>query len=122
MAELEQKQTKILQRISKLELLFHLPQPSSSSSSDTESRLSSILKTHGVNDFSFKRVPVDYYDWPLQARRDSLGAASVDHLCKSIVLVCPFSLNRFIVIFSFIKLYFIRDSIKFSSFTAILLL
>ncbi|KAF7841714.1 glutathione reductase, cytosolic [Senna tora] len=32
------------------------------------------------------KVPPDYYDWPLEARCDALEAASVDHLCKSIVL------------------------------------
>ncbi|KAG8374742.1 hypothetical protein BUALT_Bualt10G0027500 [Buddleja alternifolia] len=52
-------------------------------------RLSAILRSNAaaVRDFSFKRVPADYYDWPLEARRDILGAASIHHLCKSIVLV-----------------------------------
>ncbi|XP_050265688.1 uncharacterized protein LOC126709477 [Quercus robur] len=97
LAELEQVQTQILERISKLELLLDLSAPlsiadpdsvpSSNPICDTESRLSSILRTNGVNDFSFKKVPADYYDWPFEARRDALGAASIDHLCKSIVLV-----------------------------------
>ncbi|KAI4315273.1 hypothetical protein L6164_028102 [Bauhinia variegata] len=96
LGELERLQTQLLQRISTLEL-SHLPQHYSVSSpistsnpphiSDTESRLSAILRSNGVDDFSFKRVPSDYYDWPLEARRDVLGAASIDHLCKSIVLV-----------------------------------
>ncbi|XP_015900246.1 uncharacterized protein LOC107433473 [Ziziphus jujuba] len=98
LAELERIQTRILQRISALEL-SHLhnpdsaPFPSTSDHSnydaeaDTEAHLSAILRTHGVNDFSFKKVPGDYYDWPLEARREALAAASVDHLCKSIVLV-----------------------------------
>ncbi|KAK7857546.1 uncharacterized protein LOC111988118 isoform X1 [Quercus suber] len=93
LAELERVQTQILERISKLELLLDLSAPlstavpSSNPICDTESRLSSILRTNGVNDFSFKKVPADYYDWPFEARRDALGAASIDHLCKSIVLV-----------------------------------
>uniref|UniRef100_A0A7N2REC2 YbaK/aminoacyl-tRNA synthetase-associated domain-containing protein n=1 Tax=Quercus lobata TaxID=97700 RepID=A0A7N2REC2_QUELO len=97
LAELERVQTQILERISKLELLLDLSTPlsiadpdsvpSSNPICDTESRLSSILRTNGVNDFSFKKVPADYYDWPFEARRDALGAASIDHLCKSIVLV-----------------------------------
>ncbi|KAL4602502.1 hypothetical protein ACB092_10G057300 [Castanea dentata] len=99
LAELERVQTQILERISKLELLLDLSAPLSIADpdsvpssnpicdSDTESRLSSILRTTGVNDFSFKKVPADYYDWPFEARRDALGAASIDHLCKSIVLV-----------------------------------
>lgn len=97
-AELELLQTQLLQRISKLELSY-LPRhhsisspiptsaPIDESQADTESRLSAILLSNDVDDFSFKRVPSDYYDWPLEARRDALGAASVDHLCKSIVLV-----------------------------------
>ncbi|KAH1075034.1 hypothetical protein J1N35_027362 [Gossypium stocksii] len=97
LAELERVQLQILQRISKLEL-SHLPQnaktiPSSSSltngdaSSDVEACLSNILRSNGVNGFIFKRVASGYYDWPLESRRDVLGAASVHHLCKSIVLV-----------------------------------
>ena len=102
LAELERRQTRIFQRITNLEL-SHLPEHFSKSLSvsssrenhhtdaavatDTEARLSDILRAHGVRDFSFKRVPSDYYDSPLEVRRDVLGAFSVDHLCKSIVLV-----------------------------------
>ncbi|KAI5417471.1 hypothetical protein KIW84_042179 [Lathyrus oleraceus] len=96
LAELERVQTHLLQRISKLEQHSHLPTDSpltkdpenlSDTDTDTVSRLSSILRTNSVNDFSFKRVASDYYDWPLEARRNTLSAASVHHLCKSIVLV-----------------------------------
>ncbi|KAB1217029.1 hypothetical protein CJ030_MR4G021292 [Morella rubra] len=96
LAELERLQTQILQRISKLELSFSpqelsasLPVPDSSQPAicDTETRLSGILRTNGVNDFSFKKVLSDYYDWPLEARRDAVGAVTIEHLCKSIVLV-----------------------------------
>ncbi|KAG5539846.1 hypothetical protein RHGRI_020159 [Rhododendron griersonianum] len=97
LGELERRQTQILQRITQLEL-SHLPQHFSASLSlsppngnaaatDTESRLSAILVSNGVRDFSFRRVPSDYYDSPLESRRDVLGASSVHHLCKSIVLV-----------------------------------
>ncbi|ESQ55792.1 hypothetical protein EUTSA_v10026162mg [Eutrema salsugineum] len=93
-AELERLQIEILRRISLLESSI-LPQSSSSSSSpslpddesETVSRLSSILRSGGVNDFCFKRVASDYYDWSLESRRVVLGASSIDHLCKSIVLV-----------------------------------
>lgn len=34
----------------------------------------------------FVRVPGDYYDQSLEVRRECLSAASVDHLCKSIVM------------------------------------
>ncbi|KAK9120639.1 hypothetical protein Syun_018256 [Stephania yunnanensis] len=53
----------------------------------TESRLSSLLRSNGVRDFSFKRVPRDYYDTPIESRREILTAHSIDHICKSIVLV-----------------------------------
>ncbi|KAM6557850.1 hypothetical protein CsatB_004869 [Cannabis sativa] len=94
LAELETIQTQILRRISDLELSL-LPAGAGSdieeselvAESDTEARLSSILRSHGVKDFCFKKVASDYYNWPLEARRDALSAPSVDHLCKSIVLV-----------------------------------
>lgn len=103
LAKLEQRQTLILHRISKLELAY-LPNldsapssiPSDGADGDTVARLSAILRTNAVNDFSFKRVPSDYYDWPLEARRDVLDAASVDHLCKSIVLVRLWNQIRFL--------------------------
>lgn len=99
LAELERVQNQILLRMPKLEL-SHLPQdaellPSSfpltngDAEVDVEARLSNILRS---NDFSFMRVPSDYYDWPLESRRDVLGAASIHNLCKSIVLVCPFTI------------------------------
>ncbi|GMH26641.1 hypothetical protein Nepgr_028484 [Nepenthes gracilis] len=102
LAELEKVQTQILRRIRELEL-SHLSQDSSASLSDsldaddrmvsttassaTVERLSAILRANSVGDFTFKKVPLDYYDCSLEARRDLLGAASVHHLCKSIVLV-----------------------------------
>ncbi|KAH7549601.1 hypothetical protein JRO89_XS13G0055000 [Xanthoceras sorbifolium] len=94
-AELERVQNQILERISKLELNY-LPQndvsaavsvTSPQSTCDTQARLSNILRSNSVNDFLFKKVPADYYDWSLDSRRDILAAASIDHLCKSIVLV-----------------------------------
>ncbi|XP_042489771.1 uncharacterized protein LOC122069754 [Macadamia integrifolia] len=94
-AELERRQKRILERIGELELHFlpeHFSAAVSVSSGDeqnslTVSRLSAILKANGVDDFVFKSAPSDYYDRPIEARRDILGAASIDHLCKSIVLV-----------------------------------
>ncbi|KAI3756541.1 hypothetical protein L1987_56362 [Smallanthus sonchifolius] len=91
LAELESRQIQILHRIAQLELSI-LPQSNNShsnglSTTTTEARLSAVLVDGGVKDFSFKRVPSDYYDWSLEARRDILAAASIHHLCKSIVLV-----------------------------------
>lgn len=93
-AELERLQIEILHRISVLESSI-LPQSSSAvpspslpvNENETVARLSSILRSGGVNDFCFNRVALDYYDWPLESRRNVLGASSIDHLCKSIVLV-----------------------------------
>ncbi|OIT21267.1 PREDICTED: uncharacterized protein LOC109219141 [Nicotiana attenuata] len=91
LAKLERVQTRLLKRLSNLEsslLSQHFSQNLSlSTSTTTEDRLSGILRTNGVVDFSFKRVPSDYYDWPLESRRDIVSAASIQHLCKSIVLV-----------------------------------
>ncbi|KAI4377907.1 hypothetical protein MLD38_015463 [Melastoma candidum] len=90
--ELERIQTRILERISALEQsltgkLTDSPAVAPSSSCDTVSMLSDILRMNGARDFRFARVPGDYYDRPLEERRRILGADSVDHLCKSIVMV-----------------------------------
>ncbi|XP_070679551.1 uncharacterized protein [Malus domestica] len=98
LAKLERIQTQILERISKLELSNSASLPQSTSTpipcstqnsavGATEARLSAILLANGVKDFTFKRVASDYYDWSLDARRNALRAASIHHLCKSIVLV-----------------------------------
>ncbi|KAL1371207.1 hypothetical protein HN51_001428 [Arachis hypogaea] len=92
LAELERVQTQLLKRISELEKQNQNHSTPSTDSpivdeADTVTRLSSILRSNAVNDFSFKRVPPDYYDWSLEARRDALAAHSIHHLCKSIVLV-----------------------------------
>ncbi|KAM0030280.1 hypothetical protein Hdeb2414_s0018g00535341 [Helianthus debilis subsp. tardiflorus] len=86
MEELESRQTQILKRITQLELSL-LPPSTDEQPNATVARLSAALVAGAVKDFSFKRVPSDYYDWSLEARRDVLGAASIHHLCKSIVLV-----------------------------------
>lgn len=96
--ELEHTQIRILQRIKDLEiallargisqdLSLTSPPNDSAAVSATQDRLSDVLRENGVKDFVFRRVPSDYYQWSLEARRDALGAASVNHLCKSIVLV-----------------------------------
>lgn len=94
MEELERTQIRILQRIAKLELLLSggdsdaaATATSTATATATAERLSDILRSNGVKDFSFKVVPSDYYDRPLEARRDLLSAPSIHHLCKSIVLV-----------------------------------
>ncbi|XP_018678826.2 uncharacterized protein LOC135610451 isoform X2 [Musa acuminata AAA Group] len=94
LGELEALQTCLLQRITAVELSLqtHSLHISSDCVADgeggetTEARLSAILRARGVDDFAFKRVPADYYDRPIEVRRDILGAPSVEHLCKSIVL------------------------------------
>lgn len=106
LAELERIQIRILERISSLEVSYLSGNLSSSLSvssppvgnsgpaaevSGTEARLSAILERSGVYDFCFKRVPSDYYDRTFEERRDLLGAHSIDHLCKSIVMVGMFT-------------------------------
>ncbi|PIA35702.1 hypothetical protein AQUCO_03500216v1 [Aquilegia coerulea] len=94
LAELEKLQLRILERITKLEeekgfSTVDSPQLNQEDNavSTTESRLTSILGANGVFDFSFKTVPSDYYDRPLETRQEILNAPSIHHLCKSIVLV-----------------------------------
>ncbi|KAJ3269711.1 hypothetical protein HDV01_001101 [Terramyces sp. JEL0728] len=43
-------------------------------------------KELGIDDVSnFYSVESDYYEWPLEQRRDRLQAPSIDHLCKSLL-------------------------------------
>ncbi|KAL5718288.1 hypothetical protein ACHQM5_011206 [Ranunculus cassubicifolius] len=86
LAELEKLQLSILHRITQLEQLSH-QSPTINDPDSTQSRLSSILRANSITDFSFKTAPSDYYDRPIEARRDILSAPSIHHLCKSIVLV-----------------------------------
>ncbi|XP_076931613.1 uncharacterized protein LOC143596827 [Bidens hawaiensis] len=81
LAALESRQTQILDRITQLELFLHQP-ILNSNNPPPEPKLASPPYLS-----PFKRVPSDYYDWSLEARRDVLAAASIHHLCKSIVLV-----------------------------------
>ncbi|GKV38064.1 hypothetical protein SLEP1_g46013 [Rubroshorea leprosula] len=72
LAELERRQTGILERISKLERSLPPDAPTttavvsaisnSAAFCDIEARLSNILRSNGVNNFSFRKVPSDYYD------------------------------------------------------------
>lgn len=68
-----------------------------------EQRLSKVLQDSGATGFIFKAVPSDYYGRTYEERRDLLGAASVHHLCKSIVMVRTRSLHMFP------KAYFLKD-------------
>eukprot|EP00897_Mesotaenium_endlicherianum_P010907 jgi/Mesen1/9845/ME000070S09132 len=54
--------------------------------SEVQQRLERILIQSGATDFRFTQVPSDYYDRSFEERQDLLGAASVEHLCKSIVM------------------------------------
>ncbi|GLI67325.1 hypothetical protein VaNZ11_011512 [Volvox africanus] len=101
---LRERQIAILKRIDKLMQALRLdlspatsPPPASTPSlrprptvtpdaSPTQQRLEQELLDRGLSSFRFVRVPAEYYDRPLEFRRDCLGAASVNHLCKSIVM------------------------------------
>eukprot|EP00878_Enallax_costatus_P018480 GHUV01019455.1.p1 GENE.GHUV01019455.1~~GHUV01019455.1.p1 ORF type:complete len:203 (+),score=45.50 GHUV01019455.1:669-1277(+) len=54
--------------------------------SPIQQRLAQELLDKGFSDFRFVRVPPEYYDCPLPFRQQCLQAASVDHLCKSIIM------------------------------------
>jgi hypothetical protein len=51
---------------------------------EAHARLRAELLRLGMHAFRFVRVPHDYYDTPLEARRRCLRAHSVLHLCKTI--------------------------------------
>ena len=58
-----------------------------SGSSQVQMRLTDLLVANKCDDFKFCRVPSNYYELTYEQRQVLLGAASVDHLCKSIVMV-----------------------------------
>ncbi|XP_078154013.1 ybaK/aminoacyl-tRNA synthetase-associated domain-containing protein isoform X3 [Carex rostrata] len=92
LADLEAKQSQILDRIAQLESRLTSASLSSSDGSgettaeSTETRLSVILLARGVSDFAWKRVPSDYYDQSLEYRRQILAASRIEQLCKTIVM------------------------------------
>ena len=58
-----------------------------SGASPVQERLEDLLVANKCDSFKFCRVPSDYYELTYEQRQALLGAASVDHLCKSIVMV-----------------------------------
>ncbi|KAL0049697.1 hypothetical protein WJX82_007867 [Trebouxia sp. C0006] len=83
-AALQTRQEVILQRICSFEGL-HVE----ASVSGTEAKLGTELKERGVKSFSFKAVPANYYKEDLEFRRACLEAASIQHLCKSLIYENP---------------------------------
>lgn len=65
-----------------------IPSTSASPVSATQARLDAELRGLGFPPhlLAFTRVPSDYYDRPLEYRRSCLGAASLDRLCKTLLL------------------------------------
>lgn len=63
-----------------------LQQPGEGEVSEVQARLTSILQGDGVASFRFVRAPPGYYEQPLEFRMGVVGAASVHHLCKTIVM------------------------------------
>ena len=61
----------------------------SQSASCTESRLAKELLERGITKFCFKRVPEHYYAEDLEYRCNCLQAASIQHLCKSLLYENP---------------------------------
>eukprot|EP00899_Mesostigma_viride_P007489 jgi/Mesvir1/16741/Mv15123-RA.1 len=54
---------------------------------ETEARIGQECLRLGMKFVKFRRVAPDYYDRPLEWRQAALDAPSVEHLCKSIVMV-----------------------------------
>lgn len=65
----------------------HHPSTKEGALSECEQKLTSKLKVKGFGTFKFTRVPGDYYDQPLEYRMGILGAPTVEHLCKSMVMM-----------------------------------
>lgn len=60
--------------------------PSEADASPTQLRLAAELTARGVTTHAFRRVAACYYDQPLEWRRAALGAPTVSHLAKSLLL------------------------------------
>ncbi|KAJ3313330.1 Lysophospholipase D gdpd1 [Boothiomyces sp. JEL0838] len=57
-----------------------------SSIPDAALQVINAAKNLGIDDVSnFYSVESDYYEWPLEQRKERLEAPSVDHLCKSLL-------------------------------------
>jgi len=56
------------------------------SPSKVEKSIMEFCSEMGLKSAKMIRVPSDYYSWELEKRRAKLNAASVHHLCKSIIL------------------------------------
>ncbi|KAI7842757.1 hypothetical protein COHA_003506 [Chlorella ohadii] len=56
------------------------------SGSEVQQRLQAELLELGLTRHKFVRAPPEYYDRPLEFRQGIVGAASIHHLCKSIVI------------------------------------
>lgn len=51
-------------------------------------RLRALCQSYGLTKSRFYRVSGNYYDWTLEQRRDALDpATTIQHLCKSVVMV-----------------------------------
>lgn len=100
---LQKRQEQILHRLELLEQRLGLPSEAKASSSkhltcvssatvctsqksSVEKRLTDELLKKGVVNHQFVRAPPEYYDRPLEFRKEVLGATSVHHLCKSIIM------------------------------------
>jgi prolyl-tRNA editing enzyme YbaK/EbsC (Cys-tRNA(Pro) deacylase) len=53
---------------------------------EVHARLHKFCEDAGLQTWRFRRVSGEYYSWSLEQRRAALGAASVDHLTKSLIL------------------------------------
>jgi hypothetical protein len=70
------KQTQIAQNIS----------PITDKDTEVTKRIKQECMLLKFNYAIFKQVPTDYYDRTLEERMNLLGAPTVDHLCKSLIM------------------------------------
>lgn len=87
------RQQDILARIARLEATLGpstaaaaLTTQVDADASPVHRRLQEELISKGILNHRFVRAPPDYYDRPLEFRQGVLQAASVHHLCKSIIM------------------------------------
>jgi hypothetical protein len=67
--------------------------PDQDFTSDTAIRVRADCERLNLQSARLVRVPSGYYDLPIEERQAILGAASIDHLCKSILMEVCLAVN-----------------------------
>ena len=73
-------------RVAALERKHHGCNKTVDNLDETMRRARFAVESAGLYSAVWKFVPQDYYNWPLKQRAACLGASSIHHLCKSLLL------------------------------------